>query len=85
LLLSHCYHPIAVIKLPSLNAAIVVIKIITIGGGGSIIAIAVAFAIALSIIAAIAVIFNVVSPTLSTLLRHRHCCRAPCRAVLIKI
>jgi hypothetical protein len=65
-----------------LNAAIIIINIVTVGSGGSIIAInvaiavtvAVAIAVTVSTIAIVAVIVDVAS---LTLLRHHHRCHAP--------
>jgi hypothetical protein len=64
-----------------LNAAIVVIKIVAIGGNSSIIAVTVAIPVAVSAIAAVAIIVDVALPTFSTLLCNRHCRHAPWRPI----
>jgi hypothetical protein len=81
---SHCCCPIAVVQMPLSNchpqiAAIVVIDIFAVGGGGSIITVAVAVAITIGAIAisAIAVVAVIVDVASSTLLHHCLHCHAP--------
>jgi hypothetical protein len=77
----NAYHccPIFIIQSPSSNchpqiAAIIVIDIVSIGGGGGIIAVVFAVAITVAISSTIPVIAVIVDVALSTLLCHR-CCR----------